>query len=120
LPKVLCLVMSHDCPKGTRKGFAKDHLNVEDHLSNIWFHRLTSIFQECPHWRTKLSFDRKQHTKHFIYVQAIRTMAEGDDSGRKSKGGSDWLMKARTCEDKNEEKYINVLVPFVNDLCKNR
>jgi hypothetical protein len=57
LSKVLWLVMSHDCLKGTRKSF------VEDHLFNIWLRRLTNAFQECPHWRTKLNFDRKQHTK---------------------------------------------------------
>jgi hypothetical protein len=31
------------------QGFAKDHLDVEDHLPNIWLIQLTSVFQECPH-----------------------------------------------------------------------
>jgi hypothetical protein len=30
-----------------------------------------------------------------------------------------WLTKAGTCEVKNEEKHIIVLIPFVSDLCKN-
>jgi hypothetical protein len=51
-------------------------------------------------------------------MQAIRTMANGDDFDHKSKGGSGWLTKAGTCEGKNEEKYFTAQIPFVNDLCK--
>jgi hypothetical protein len=47
-------------------------------------------------------------------------MAEGGDFDHKLKGRSSWLTKAGTCEVKNEEKYITALIPFVNDLCKNR
>jgi hypothetical protein len=35
LLKVLCFVMSHYYLKGTRKGFAEDHLDPENYLSNI-------------------------------------------------------------------------------------
>ena len=58
--------------------------------------------------------------KHFAYTQAIMTIAEGSDFGHKSKGRSDWMTKAGTFKVKNEEKYITALIPFVNDLCKNR
>jgi hypothetical protein len=47
-------------------------------------------------------------------------MAEGSDFGHKSKGRSNSVTKIGTCEVKNEEKYITALIPFVNDLCKNR
>jgi hypothetical protein len=53
-------------------------------------------------------------------MQAMKAMAKGGDFGHKSKVRSSWLTKAETCEVKNEEKYITTLIPFVNDLCKNR
>jgi hypothetical protein len=80
--------VSHDCLKGTRKGFVEDHLNVEDHLSNIWLRQLTSVFQGCPHWRMKLSFNRKQHTKALHLCSSNKDNGRGDDFGHKSKGGS--------------------------------
>jgi hypothetical protein len=71
--------MSHNCLKGTRKDFAEDHMNPEDYLSNIWLWRLISAFQECPYRRTKLSFDREQHTK------TLRLYASDKDSGRRQR-----------------------------------
>jgi hypothetical protein len=53
-------------------------------------------------------------------MQAINTMAKGGNLGHKSKGRSDWMTKAGTFKVKNEEKYITALIPFVNDLFKNR
>jgi hypothetical protein len=53
-------------------------------------------------------------------MQAIKIVAEGSDFGHKPKGRSSWVMKARTREGKNEEKYNTASIPFVNDLCENR
>jgi hypothetical protein len=100
LSKVLCFVMSHNCLKG-RKGFTEDHLNPEGYLSNIWLWRLTSSFQESPYRRTKLSFDKGQHTKHFVYMQATKRAAEDSGFGHEPKGSS-WVSKAGAREVKNE------------------
>jgi hypothetical protein len=50
----------------------------------------------------------------------MKAMAEGGDFGHKSEGRSSWLTKAGTCEVKTKENYITAIIPFLNDLCKNR
>jgi hypothetical protein len=84
---------------------------------------LTSGFvvNKCISGMSSLMGEAKTSTKrsvqkHFVYTQAKKIMTEGGDICHKSKGRSSWLTKARTCGVRNEEKYITVLIPSVNDL----
>jgi hypothetical protein len=57
--------------------------------------------------------------KHFVYMQAVETVAEDSGFDHKPKGRRSRGTKAGTREVKNKEKYTTAPILFVDDLCKN-